>query len=339
MAANMRNRRARTTVDRLPAVDNLDLQIEDIAARFKEFSESVKAALSIEQVGEFLEANGQALSGSDDALLRRCQDLLFYGPLEKCPVCHGNNLEFTGSYCACATCIYRSKYPPRKRGPIKYPISIVKQINPRFNPDWDPPYVEGQGFFARFWSDVLRPHNPREAARVEITLNIFQDGMREINGRRMNNITFWIYVYVGVTPRLDELLLFRSQLESKLTEEGENSSKKNVRDKRKQVSEIPDEHYPAKRQKDAAQKPNKAHGKDSDVLNPGEQTVEKIKPKGHKPDIQNEQRMKERVPEETKVYADQCTAFVSNINLKASIRPHDVGGMVAIRLLHDKFNG
>ncbi|CAL2236603.1 unnamed protein product [Prunus armeniaca] len=124
-----------------------------------------------------------------------------------------------------------------------------------------------------------------------------------------------------VTPRLEELQLFRSQQESKLTEEGENSSKKNVRDKRKQVSEIPDEHYPAKRQKDASQKPKKAHGKDSDVLNPGERTVEKIKPKGDKPDIQNEQQMKERLPEKTKVYADQCTAFVSNINLKASIRP------------------
>ncbi|CAB4298142.1 unnamed protein product [Prunus armeniaca] len=147
-----------------------------------------------------------------------------------------------------------------------------------------------------------------------------------------------------VTPRLEELQLFRSQQESKLTEEGENSSKKNVRDKRKQVSEIPDEHYPAKRQKDASQKPKKAHGKDSDVLNPGERTVEKIKPKGDKPDIQNEQQMKERLPEKTKVYADQCTAFVSNINLKANdehLRQFfsDVGGVVAIRLLHDKFSG
>ncbi|KAL6297698.1 hypothetical protein ACE6H2_005840 [Prunus campanulata] len=147
-----------------------------------------------------------------------------------------------------------------------------------------------------------------------------------------------------VTPRLEELQLFRSQQESKLTEEGENSSKKNVRDKRKQVSEIPDEHYPAKRQKDASQKPKKAHGKDSDVLNPGEQTVEKIKPKGDKPDIQNEQRMKERVPEKTKVYADQCTAFKTFGILQANdehLRQFfsDVGGVVAIRLLHDKFSG
>ncbi|CAL8998281.1 unnamed protein product [Prunus brigantina] len=192
MAANMRDRRARTTVDRFPAVDHLDHQRQDIATKFKEFSESVKAATSIEQVREFLEANDQDLSGSDDALLRRCQDMLFYGILEKCPVCQGNSLEFTGCYCECATCIYRSKYPPRKRGPIKYPISIVKQINP----DWDPPYEEGQGFIARLLSDALRPYNPRAEDRVEITLNMYQDGM-EINGRRMNKRTFWIYVFVG----------------------------------------------------------------------------------------------------------------------------------------------
>ncbi|CAL2236605.1 unnamed protein product [Prunus armeniaca] len=215
MAANMRNRRARTTVDRLPAVDILDHQRQDMATNFKEFSESVKAEVSIEQVREFLEANDQDLSGSDDALLRRCQAMLFYGLLEKCPVCQGNSLEFTGCYCECATCIYRSRYAPRKRGPIKYPISIVRQINPRFNPDWDPPHVEGEGFIARFLSDALRPHNPRAAARVEITLNMYQDGM-EINGRRMSKRTFWIYVYLGNErsqntagiEHIDALLLF-----------------------------------------------------------------------------------------------------------------------------------
>ncbi|VVA27481.1 PREDICTED: squamous cell carcinoma antigen recognized by T-cells 3, partial [Prunus dulcis] len=221
MAANMRNRRARTTVDGLAAVDNLDLQIEDIAARFKEFSESVKAALSIEQVGEFLEANGQDLSGSDDALLRR-----WMFPLSK----------------------------------LSKPVLVLLYL---------------------------------------------------------------------VTPRLDELQLFRSQLESKLTEEGENSSKKNVRDKRKQVSEIPDEHYPAKRQKDAAQKPKKAHGKDSDVLNPGEQTVEKSKPKGHKPDIQNEQRMEERVPEEGALHLYQILTLRQANDEHVRQFFSDVGGVVA----------
>ncbi|KAM1531250.1 hypothetical protein ACFX1T_020271 [Malus domestica] len=146
-----------------------------------------------------------------------------------------------------------------------------------------------------------------------------------------------------VTPRLEELELFRSQQESKLTEE--SPLKKNARDKRKQVSEIPNEQHPAKRQKDAAQKPKKAHGKDSEVVNSVEQTkVEKIKAMGDQPDRENEQQMKERVPEKGKVYADQCTVFVSNINLKANdehLRQFfsDVGGVVAVRILHDKFTG
>ncbi|XP_024164087.1 heterogeneous nuclear ribonucleoprotein 87F-like [Rosa chinensis] len=48
--------------------------------------------------------------------------------------------------------------------------------------------------------------------------------------------------------------------------------------------------------------------------------------------------------EETKVYANQCTAFVSNLNVKANnehLRQFfsDVGGVVAIRILKDKFTG
>ncbi|ONI19163.1 hypothetical protein PRUPE_3G262700 [Prunus persica] len=199
MAIDMRDQRVRTTVDRHAAVDKLDLYTEDVAAIFKKFQASTKEELSTEQVREFLEANGQNLSNSNDALLRRCQDLLFYGPLEKCPICHENNLEFTGYYCECATCIYRSKYPPRKRGPIKYPISIMKQLNPHFNPDFDPPYVEDQGLIARFWSNFfqLQIHDPRFARRVGITLNVYQDEVK-INGRRMNKRTFWISVYVVV---------------------------------------------------------------------------------------------------------------------------------------------
>ncbi|KAM1226005.1 hypothetical protein PS2_044188 [Malus domestica] len=146
-----------------------------------------------------------------------------------------------------------------------------------------------------------------------------------------------------VTPRLEELELLKSQQESKLTEE--NPLKKNARDKRKQVSDVPNEQHPAKRQKDAAQKPKKAHGKDSEVMNSVEQTkVEKTKATGDQPDIENEQQIKKRGPEKRKVYADQCTVFVSNINLKANdehLRQFfsDVGGVVAIRILHDKFTG
>lgn len=93
-----------------------------------------------------------------------------------------------------------------------------------------------------------------------------------------------------------------------------------MRDKRKQPSDAADEQYPAKRQKDAAPKQKKVHGKDYEVLNLAEQHEgEEKKAKGAKPDLENE--MKEPVPEKTKVYADQCTAFVSNLHLKANIRP------------------
>ncbi|BBN68494.1 NAD+ ADP-ribosyltransferase, partial [Prunus dulcis] len=191
-------------VNRHAVIVKLELYKEDIAVRFKEFQASVKTALSTEQIHKFLEANGQDLSGSNDALLQRCcipnnQDLLFYGPLGKCPVCNGNNLEFTGYFCECGTCIYRSRYPPRKRGPIKYPISIIKQINPHFNPRFDPPYVEDQGFFGRLWPEFIPQHDPYRPAgkRVEMTLTTYQDEV-EINGRRMKKRTFWIYVMVIV---------------------------------------------------------------------------------------------------------------------------------------------
>ncbi|CAB4299775.1 unnamed protein product [Prunus armeniaca] len=148
-----------------------------------------------------------------------------------------------------------------------------------------------------------------------------------------------------VTPRLEGQQLFKSQQETKFTGEGDDYFKKNACDKKKQVSEIPDEQYPAKWQKNAAQKIKKAHGKDSEILNSFEQnTEEKIKAKGDKPDVENEQLMKEPVSEKTKVHAHQCTAFVLNFPSKAN-EEHlrqifgDVGGVVAIRILHDKFTG
>ncbi|XP_050375592.1 uncharacterized protein LOC126793188 isoform X6 [Argentina anserina] len=140
-----------------------------------------------------------------------------------------------------------------------------------------------------------------------------------------------------VAARLQELQLLRSKQESKLTEVRENSSEKNVRDKRKQPSDVRYEQPPAKRQKDAGQKT-----KELEVQNLVEQNVGKeMKAKGVS-DVQNES--KESVQEKTKVYADQCTAFVSNLNVQASNEDlrkffSDVGGVVAIRILKDKFTG
>lgn len=85
-----------------------------------------------------------------------------------------------------------------------------------------------------------------------------------------------------------------------------------MRDKRKQASDASEQPL-AKRQKDAGQKKKKEY----EVQNLAEQNEgTEMKAKGVK-GVQSE--MKEPVQEKTKVYADQCTAFVSNLNLKASI--------------------
>jgi len=62
------------------------------------------------------------------------QDLLFYGPLDKCSVCNGS-LEFDGRRYACrgfysewASCIFSTRNPPRKQEPIKLPDSIKNSL-------------------------------------------------------------------------------------------------------------------------------------------------------------------------------------------------------------------
>ena len=58
------------------------------------------------------------------------EDMMFYGPLEKCPIC-GGQLEFkewkykcTGNYSEWARCTFSTNNPSRKSGPIKIPDDI-----------------------------------------------------------------------------------------------------------------------------------------------------------------------------------------------------------------------
>ena len=60
-----------------------------------------------------------------------------------------------------------------------------------------------------------------------------------------------------VTPRLEELKLFRIQQESKTAEESEKNTKRNAREKRKLGSDITEEQYPTKRFRDVGN-PKKA---------------------------------------------------------------------------------
>lgn len=149
-----------------------------------------------------------------------------------------------------------------------------------------------------------------------------------------------------VTPRLEELRLFRIQEESKgaaaPTDQRENDTKKKAHGKRNTDSNFT-EQPPAKRQKAAAQKPNKIHGKDKpQAQSSGEPN--KMEDVNAKPESMSEVQVENTVRAKTKVYTDQCTAFVSNLSLQANsdhLRDFfgDNGGVVAIRILKDKFTG
>ncbi|KAJ8440521.1 hypothetical protein Cgig2_022962 [Carnegiea gigantea] len=97
---------------------------------YEDFCKAITENLSVDQMKEILEVNGQEPSGPDDAVIARCQDLLFYGALLDCPVC-GGYLEFNGSNYSCtgalsewSTCTYKTRNPPRKQDPIKLPESV-----------------------------------------------------------------------------------------------------------------------------------------------------------------------------------------------------------------------
>lgn len=102
--------------------------------------------------------------------------------------------------------------------------------------------------------------------------------------------------------------------------ERENISKKNIREKRKPVSDIADEQFPAKRKKDAGDNLEKVHEKDKAQLEKldEENKREEIKTQVDEPDIKKEEQTKDPTPGKARVYTDQCTAFISNLHLKAS---------------------
>ncbi|XP_004506166.1 protein ADP-ribosyltransferase PARP3 [Cicer arietinum] len=102
----------------------------NVVEEYDEFCKVTNEKLSLEQMREILEANGLDSSGTEPEITRRCQDLLFFGALEKCLVCNGN-LEFDGRRYACrgfysewSSCNFSTRDPPRKEEPIKLPDSV-----------------------------------------------------------------------------------------------------------------------------------------------------------------------------------------------------------------------
>ncbi|KAL5169733.1 Poly [ADP-ribose] polymerase 3 [Glycine soja] len=105
-----------------------------VAEEYDEFCKVTNEHLPLEQMREIMEANSLDSSGSDLEIARRCQDLLFYGALDKCSVCNGS-LEFDGRRYVCrgfysewASCTFSTRNPPRKQEPIKLPDSVQDSL-------------------------------------------------------------------------------------------------------------------------------------------------------------------------------------------------------------------
>ncbi|KAI8555106.1 hypothetical protein RHMOL_Rhmol05G0148400 [Rhododendron molle] len=158
-----------------------------------------------------------------------------------------------------------------------------------------------------------------------------------------------------LTPRLEELQLFRLQQESKnvglMTNQRENISKRNTPEKRKQGSNVGDEQPKAKRQKNTAPDMRKAKGEDKTREKSSVETkrLENTQVNDGKSSSAHGKETKDLTPEKPK-YKDQCTAFVSNLGFQARCLSQatyddlrgffsDVGGVVAIRILKDKYSG
>ncbi|XP_062095032.1 uncharacterized protein LOC133800931 isoform X1 [Humulus lupulus] len=147
-----------------------------------------------------------------------------------------------------------------------------------------------------------------------------------------------------VTSRLEELQLLRSREESKLAER-ESISEKNTREKRKKTADTTHEQSPAKRHKDAVQNLNKVHakGKTQVPISVENHKMEETKAEVEEACGKKEEQSKDSNQEKARIYTDQCTAFVSNLNLKANLEDltkfFSDGGVVGIRILRDKFTG
>ncbi|KAL5211662.1 hypothetical protein ABZP36_022509 [Zizania latifolia] len=130
------------------------------AKEFSEFCKAIREHLTIDEMRKILQANEQDTSGSEDAVVPTCEDVMFYGPLEKCPVCGGQleckgwKYKCTGTYSEWSSCIFSTNNPSRRDGPIKVPDEVkndfvrkwLKQHEGKKHPKRD--MVEGAHIFS-----------------------------------------------------------------------------------------------------------------------------------------------------------------------------------------------
>ncbi|XP_015688619.1 protein ADP-ribosyltransferase PARP3 [Oryza brachyantha] len=150
------------------------------ATAVKEFAEFCKATrehLTVEDMRKILQANEQDASGSEDAVVPRCEDVMFYGPLDKCPVCggqlecKGSKYKCTGTYSEWASCSYSTIDPLRRRGPIKVPDDVKND-------------------FVRKW---LKQHEGKKYPKrdMDIDAHIFSGMMIALSGRMSHSHAYF----------------------------------------------------------------------------------------------------------------------------------------------------
>lgn len=101
-------------------------------------------------------------------------------------------------------------------------------------------------------------------------------------------------------------------------DESENSVKQSDHGKRKLGGDASNVESPAKKLKDAAHGPKKVNEKGKTQLQNVDDQTGDSRARVKKPNDTSDQQMRDSIQEKGKVYNDQCTAFVSNLNLKAS---------------------
>ncbi|KAJ0972197.1 hypothetical protein J5N97_020156 [Dioscorea zingiberensis] len=174
--------------------------------------------------------------------------------------------------------------------------------------------------------------------------------------REYGNLEDYDLATKKVTPRLQELIMFKTQQENKSSNmftQKEFSFVKDASHKRKMTNMSNDKQSSAKKQRSSSPKSVKTSYRDlikqsGDIQGLGTNDNAQVasfpevsdshdiggKASGHS-------NSKESKP---KVYEDQCTAFVSNLSFQAN-EGHlheffaDCGGVTAIRILKDKFTG
>nr|XP_043613995.1 protein ADP-ribosyltransferase PARP3 [Erigeron canadensis] len=112
---------------------NNNKSLHDVVIEFDKFCKTTSQHLTIQQMREILEANNTDTSGSDDdAVVPKCQDMMFYGALRDCPVC-GGKVEYDGisysckgSYSDWSTCTYSTRDHPRSDEPLNFPDFVHK---------------------------------------------------------------------------------------------------------------------------------------------------------------------------------------------------------------------